>query len=336
MGPDDSFDNPRTSSPAPVRPEIRSRLLALAERHPGLVLPEAPLAPWTTLRIGGPALALCRCRNPQQLTEFLEFADRSGLPTFFLGGGSNLLVDDRGFAGLVLRLELSGYRVEDDLVTAGAGLPLDELVRRTLADGLVGLEFASGVPGTVGGAVTGNAGCYGHAIGERVVDVELLHRDGSRRKLTAAELEFGYRRSRLQRLDAIVLSVTLRLERTGDTRPALRERERHLADRGRKHPVRLPCAGSWFRNLPPATPGGRRRPAGALLEAVGAKRLRRGDAGVYHKHANIIVNHGRARAVDVLRLAAAMRAAVYARFGVELQEEVRFLPWHGGHLTFSG
>ena len=335
MRPDVPFDNPPPpGAPSPWGPPADAAR-RLAARHPGRVAVNAPLAPWTTLRIGGPAALLCRASNPGQVTEFLEFADRHALPVLVLGGGSNLLVDDRGFAGLVLHPDLTGYAREGEVVTAGAGWPLDRLVAHTLADGLTGLEFASGIPGTLGGAVAGNAGCYGREIGELVESVTLLDRDGRTRQWGRDDLGFGYRRSRLQRDDGVILAVRLRLAR-GDTAAAAAERAAHLADRRRKHPVRLPCAGSYFRNLPPAAPGGRRRAAGALLEAVGAKRLRCGDAGVYHKHANIIVNRGRARARDVLRLAAAMREKVRERFGVELCEEVRFVPWHGGFRTISG
>ena len=335
MRPRDPFDNP---VPSPAPPEwlpSPDAVAALARRHPGAVRRNVSLAPWTTLRIGGPAALLCRASNPAAVAEFLEFAAVHRLPVLVLGGGSNLLVDDRGFAGLVLQPDLREYAVAGTRVTAGAGLTLDELVQRTLADGLIGLEFASGIPGSVGGAVAGNAGCYGREIGDLVEAVTLMARDGTRRELSAEELGFGYRHSRLQATEGVILQVRLRLRR-GDTTAALAERRERLADRRRKHPLRLPSAGSYFRNLPPAAPGEHRRAAGRLLDAVGARRMRCGDAGVYHKHANIVVNRGRARARDVLRLAAVMKAAVRERFGVELREEVRFVPWHGGYRTISG
>lgn len=283
-----------------------------------------PLRDLTTLRVGGPAALVCPADNPEQARQFHEAARTSGLPLFTLGGGSNVLADDRGFDGVILHLAGRACDVRGDRVTVSAGLGLDDLVALTLGEGLTGLEFASGIPGTVGGALAGNAGCYGHEVGEFLREAVILTPDGELRRAGPEAFGFRYRGTALRDEGAILLEAVLQLGR-GDLGPAAAERAAHLADRLAKHPVTEPSAGSWFRNLEALEPGGRRRAAGELLDQVGAKAMREGDAAVYPKHANIIVNLGQAGSDDVRRLATRMQAAVRDRFGVELQPEVRGL-----------
>jgi UDP-N-acetylmuramate dehydrogenase len=168
-----------------------------------------------------------------------------------------------------------------------------------------------------------------------VLEATLLNPDGSIERVGPDALGFRYRNTDLKGGDALLLDVLLRAE-PGDTTAAAAEREEHLADRRRKHPVDEPCAGSYFQNLPPARPGERRRAAGALLDRLGARGWREGGAAVYEKHANIIVNLGGATCRDVLTLAARMKAAVLKEFGEELVEEVRHLPRHKTVGGFSG
>lgn len=283
-----------------------------------------PLARLTTFRIGGPAGLVCSVKNVADAQRFLEVALRRQVPWTCLGGGSNILADDAGYDGLILLVRTTELQCDGTVIRAGAGWEFDALVAATLQDGLTGLEFASGIPGTLGGAVVGNAGCYGHEIGEFVREATVLRPDGRLETVGAEEFAFSYRDSALKERPDVVLDVTLELGR-GDVAAAGQERQDHLADRRRKHPVDLPCAGSYFKNLPPAAPGERRRAAGKLLEAAGAKAMREGDAGVFERHANIIVNCGQARCGDVLRLAERMKAAVRDLSGELLAEEVRHL-----------
>jgi len=283
-----------------------------------------PLRELTTLRVGGPARIVCRLGNPDQARRFQAIGAEHAASTFILGGGSNVLGADEGFAGMVLRVETRNFTVSGDIVTVGAGLDFDGLIQHSLEAGLTGLEFASGIPGTVGGALVGNAGCYGHEIGEFLEEALVLRPDGRLETVGPEAFGFRYRTTELRETGDILLEARLRLAR-GDLHAAGAEREDHLADRRRKHPVAEPSAGSWFRNLPPAEAGGRRRAAGVLLEEAGAKEMREGDAAVYAKHANIIVNRGAARGQDCRRLADRMAAAVREKFGVELVEEVRSL-----------
>jgi UDP-N-acetylmuramate dehydrogenase len=295
-----------------------------AQLTTGAAIPCAPLRALTTLRIGGPAGLVCRVQNVDQAREFQAFAARHDLACDRMGGGSNILADDAGFPGVILKVETSEFTRRGDTVHAGAGLPLDDLIATTLRESLVGLEFASGIPGTLGGAVVGNAGCYGREIGEFVIEATVLRPDG--RVVTVGPEGFGftYRDSALKATRAVVLDVVLQLGH-GDTALAGARRDELIADRQRKHPCNQPTAGSWFKNLPASEPGGRRQPAGALLEAVGAKDMREGGAAVFARHANIIVNAGDATSADVLRLADRMLAAVWERFQIELEPEVRHL-----------
>jgi UDP-N-acetylmuramate dehydrogenase len=306
--------------------EIRARLQTLAATRPSSIRLGVPLRELTTIRIGGPAFGLASILTLEDAKWFQGLVNENEVPVACLGSGSNVLADDRGFCGLIMRMERATFEVSGDAVTAGAGLPFDALIERCLGTGLTGLEFASGIPGTVGGAVVGNAGCFGHEIGEFLIQATLLKADGTVASVGPAELAFGYRSSSLKGSQDILLDVCLQLRR-GDLAAAADLRHQRLAQRWQKHPRQEPSAGSYFKNLPPLVPGGPRRAAGELLEQVGAKQMRVGGAAVFARHANIIINTGTATCRDVLALAKRMKQAVFAAFGVQLQEEVRYLPW---------
>ena len=289
-----------------------------------LARPAVLLSELTTLRIGGPAAIVCPIQNAEQALRFQAFCAESSVPATILGGGSNVLAGDDGFAGVVLHVSTHRFEVRGDALIVGAGLGFDDMIRRSLEQRLTGLEFASGIPGTVGGALVGNAGCYGHQIGDFLIEAKVLRADGRIETIGPGDFGFEYRRTRLQNGSDVVLEATLQLLR-GDADLANQIRQEKIADRRQKHPVVEPCAGSWFKNLPPSAPGERRRAAGALLEQVGAKEMSVGGAGVFSKHANIIVNRGNASCADVLALETKMRNAVHERFGVWLEPEVRHL-----------
>jgi UDP-N-acetylmuramate dehydrogenase len=303
---------------------VRTLVESLPRDLQSQVLQSVPLDSLTTLRVGGPASFLCRVGNPEQAVRFQALALERQIPFFILGGGSNVLADDRGFRGLVLHVSTENIDLKGDTVRAGTGVSFDGLIERTLDLGLTGLEFASGIPGTLGGALVGNAGCYGHEIGEFLVEALLLRPDGRLETVGPEEFGFRYRETDLRETGTIVLEAVLKLQR-GDVDQAAGLRRGKILDRRAKHPVDLPSAGSWFRNLPAAEPGGRRRAAGVLLEKAGAKDMSEGDARVFAKHANMIVNTGGATSADVLKLAARMKSAVLEKFGIQLVEEVRYL-----------
>ncbi len=287
---------------------------------------QVPLSALTTLRIGGPAAMVCPVQTPTQAQRFQDVAQNADIPRWVLGAGSNVLAADEGFPGLVLRVATDRWEVRGDTIVAGCGLDFDDVIVRGLDAGLTGLAFASGIPGTLGGALVGNAGCYGHEISEFLMEALVLTPDGRLETVGPEAFGFRYRATDLRETGFIVLEATLKLAR-GDAAAAGEERAERMADRHAKHPVDLPCAGSWFRNLPPLESGGRRRAAGALLDQVGAKDMREGDAAVFDRHANIVVNHGQATCAQVTRLVTRMGDAVRDRFGVELIEEVRRMTW---------
>ena len=299
------------------------------------LLTQEPLRHHTTLRIGGPADFYFAAHTSSNLIEALEAAHDLGLPLFLLGGGSNALVSDEGFRGLVVRNAIEGVEFDGTAAQVGCGTDFLELIYECRDRDLAGLEFAAGIPGSVGGALYGNAGCYGQDIGSFTIECTVASLDGSQVMIRpAAWFEFTYRDSRLKRDPWVLLSCLLQFRR-GDRAAIQAEIDEKLEIRRVKHPHwRVePTAGSYFKNLPPGfqvpglphSPGTRRIPAGALLDACGCRGLRVGDAMVYAKHANIIVNAGRATAKDVLELAEIMKSRVREKFGVELEEEVMFL-----------
>ncbi len=286
---------------------------------------DAPLAPLTTFRIGGPAELLVEVRSAEEALTVLRLAREAGVAPTWLGGGSNVLVGDGGVRGLVARWHGGLVEtLEGDVVRAEAGVTVNGLVRHTVAHGLAGLADWAGTPGTVGGAVHGNAHFRGRPISERVLSVEVADAGGAVLELGAAEMGFGYDRSRLQGTGEVALRASFRLA-PGDP-DALRAVARaSLAFRKRTQPLALPSAGCVFQNPDPAAvtlPPGVPCSAGALVDLAGLKGAACGAARVSTVHANFVVNEGGATARDVAALVDRMRDAVAARFGVVLKEEI--------------
>lgn len=299
------------------------------------LLTQEPLRLHTTFRIGGPADYFYAARTPDAMVQALRAAHEIGLPVFLLGGGSNLLVSDLGFRGLVVHNACEAIEFDGTAGHVECGADFLELIYRCRDHGLAGLEFAAGIPGSVGGAIAGNAGCYGKDIGSLIIECTHVTLDGARvESCPASWYQFAYRDSRLKREPRALLSCLLQFA------PGTRDQIQQVIDeklevRRVKHPQwRIePTAGSYFKNLPPDwqmpgarhSPGTHRVPAGQLLDECGCRGLRVGDAMVFQKHANIIVNAGHTTAREVLELAAIMKARARERFGVTLEEEVMFL-----------
>lgn len=284
----------------------------------GDILADEPLARHTTWRIGGPAKAYCRIKTEHGLSSVLGAASASGQPLALLGMGSNVLAADEGFPGWVVRLEGSflSVSIEGTKLTAGGGAALGGVCAAAARAGLSGLEAISGIPSSMGGAVRINAGAYGGEIFDVLESVRLVSRTGQARAALAAEIPHGYRFTKLIETGEIVASVVLALK------PAPREeieaKTRAVADKRRGALPSEPNAGSVFKN-PPGDYAGR------LIEACGLKGARQGGAVVSERHANVVVNAGGARAVDVLSLMKRMRDAVRTKFGVTLVPEVELL-----------
>jgi UDP-N-acetylmuramate dehydrogenase len=292
------------------------------------VIRDAPLAPYTTFKVGGPADWLVLAGRASEVKAAIAAARDCDLPVVVLGGGSNTLVADAGVRAVVIRVHGGDAApAGEGLVRADAGLTINGLVRWTINRGVAGLEAWAGTPGTVGGAIHGNAHFKGRNIGELVDAVELVSADGHVVRIPAADMEFGYDRSRLQRTREIALSADFRVGR-GDA-PALRAVAREsLAYRKRTQPLEAASAGCIFQNPDPAferVPDGIPPSAGALVDRAGLKGAREGAARVSPTHGNFIVNEGGATAAEIRRLIERCRDAVGTRFGVQLRDEIVYL-----------
>lgn len=290
------------------------------------VTPQAPLAPLTTFKVGGPADWLVETTTGEALVAVVQCAARHGVPVTMLGGGSNVLVADAGVRGVVLRprggtLQLIGR----DLVRADASVTINGLVRWTIARGLAALEAWAGTPGTVGGALHGNAHWRQANIGDLVESARIVTRDGVIRQVAGDRLDFDYDTSRLQHTGEIVVWAAFRVRPGGDP-DALRAVARaSLAFRKRTQPLSSPSAGCIFQNPQPGrdrVPDGIPPSAGALVDRAGLKGRTLGGARVSPTHANFIVNDGTATAGDIAALVEACRQAVAEQFGVMLRDEI--------------
>ncbi len=282
----------------------------------------AALGRW---RIGGPAALVVTPGSAASLAAVIGLLAGQPIPHAVIGDGTNLLFPDEGFGGVLVRIgrALSGFRqLDDGHVEAEAGLWVPTFVHRLIRGGLAGAVHAIGIPGTLGGLVTMNGGSQRHGIGEHVVDVDLLGRDGIVRRVAAAEMGFAYRRSRVTDEGGTILSARFRFA-PGDRAALHAEARAILADRRAKFPrVRANC-GSVFVSDPALYE--RIGPPGRAIEACGLKGLRIGQAQISPDHANFIVNLGGARAADVLALVALARTRVAAATGVAMRAEVRYL-----------
>lgn len=272
----------------------------------------------TTFRVGGPADLMFFPRGVEELELALQAAGEAGVPVHLLGNGSNLLVRDSGLRGLTIVMGegFAQIRVEGARVRAQAGAMLSRVSMAAQEAGLSGLEFAAGIPGTLGGGCAMNAGAYGGQLSDVLVEAEVLM-DGVRRSLSREEMQMGYRTTLPLRRGGIVLSACFALT-PGDPQRIL-ERMRELnARRREKQPLNLPSAGSTFKR-----PEGHF--AGGLIEQCGLKGYRIGGAQVSEKHAGFVVNAGGASAADILALIEHIQRVVLARTGVRLEPEVRIL-----------
>jgi len=287
-----------------------------------------PLAGLTTFRVGGPGDWLVETRSSEEIVTALTLARREGVRVTILGGGSNVLVSDAGVRGLVIRPRGGEIgRVDDGHVRADAAVTINGLVRWTIVHGAAGLEAWAGTPGTVGGAIFGNAHFGGRLIGELVSDVRLAGGDGTTSDVPRAAMAFGYDRSRLQDTGEVLLSAVFCVT-PGDP-AALRVLAREsLAYRKRTQPLDTPSAGCVFQNPQrgrDVVPDGVPCSAGALVDRAGLKGASVGGARVSATHGNFIVNDGSATSDDIRRLIDRCRRAVRERFGVELREEIVYL-----------
>lgn len=294
----------------------------LKRRSVGEVLVNERLAPYTTWKIGGPCDALVTPSGKAELAETLRTLRRHGVPWIAIGRGSNLLVSDRGFRGAVIKLggAFDFVRFEGDRVIAGGAYSFIKLSVLTGKEGLTGLEFAGGIPGTVGGAVYMNAGAHGSDVSRILHSAEVVLEDGELAVWNRDDFQFGYRHSRLHGTKAIVTEAVFQLA-YGNRREIAAAMAAFKDRRKRTQPLPMACAGSVFRN-----PEGHY--AAKLIEECGLKGLRVGGAEVSEIHANFIVNTGNATAEDVLTLIERIQDIVHKRTGIRLVPEVLAIGEH--------
>lgn len=283
------------------------------------VLRNEPMKKHTTFRIGGPARLFCLPRSAAQLAGTVEACEKAGMPWYILGNGSNVLVSDSGYDGVVIQLfhNMEAVRIEGCLMELEAGVLLVKAAHLAAKAGLTGLEFASGIPGTVGGALVMNAGAYGGEMKDVVREALVMTKEGKLLRLSREELELGYRTSIIARKSYVVLSALLELKEGLQTEIEGRMQELKEA-RTTKQPLEYPSAGSTFKR-----PAGYF--AGKLIMDAGLRGYRVGGAEVSEKHCGFVINRGDATAEDVMKLIRHVQTEVRDKFGVELEMEVKTL-----------
>jgi len=278
-----------------------------------------PMDTHTTFRTGGEADCLVEIENAEQLSKLQNYLRQLDISFFILGNGSNLLVGDGGYAGVVLHIgrHMAAVRIEGNQVTAQAGALMSRVSKAACDNSLSGLEFASGIPGTIGGGVVMNAGAYGGELKQIVTSVQVLDREGNLLKLDNDTMEFGYRTSVIKRYPFIVTEVTMALERDG--KDAVKARMEALSVKRReKQPLEYPSAGSTFKR-----PEGHY--AGELIMNAGLAGFQIGGARVSEKHCGFVINTGNASSSDILAVIKEVRKVVKEQFNVDLEPEVVIL-----------
>lgn len=303
----------------------------------GTVKLNEPLAKHTTFKIGGPADLFLRIEAADKLIAALRILDGEGMPYFILGGGSNMLVRDEGFRGVVMRVGCQKSEIRNQTLVADAGCATVEIAQKSMAAGLTGFEWGVGVPGTIGGAVRGNAGAMGGEMKDVVTNVE-VYRDGEALTVSRDECRFAYRESIFKHNHDIILRVTIDLQKATGT-DGMKQALSYLQYRNATQPQGHSSTGCIFKNyefsrmskvqsteaFPKEFIAKGRIPAGWLVEQAGMKGVRIGQAEVSPRHGNFIVNLGGATAQDVLKLIAEIKERVYDKFKIELAEEIEII-----------
>ncbi|MFA5926412.1 MAG: UDP-N-acetylmuramate dehydrogenase [Parcubacteria group bacterium] len=306
------------------------------------------LAQFTTLHVGGPARFFCEAKDEKEIAEALEFAREENLPVFALGGGSNILVSDKGFDGIVIRIMNYELGITNNNISCGAGMLLSKIVNESVKFGLTGMEWAAGIPGTVGGAIRGNAGALGSCMAEAVENVRLIDAEKidskekeelGIRNYESGGCEFRYRDSIFKHNpDLIIISAILKLKK-GEREASEKKVREIIKQRKSAQPFDFPSSGSFFKNPKSDSEKLMRElerdtgkkatggvvPAGYLIERAGLRGKKIGGAMVSQNHGNFLVNAGNAKAEDFIILIALVKTKIRNKFGIQLQEEVQYV-----------
>lgn len=293
--------------------------LLLAINGEGQVLFHESMKKHTSFKIGGPADLLVLPQSVENLSKTLKAIDESGIPSFVMGNGSNLLVSDLGYRGVIVKVSenLQGFSIEGETVIAEAGVLLSSLSKQIMAAELTGFEFASGIPGTIGGALFMNAGAYDGEMKDLVSWVEVLTQSGEKKVYTAEQMAFGYRTSLLHENGEVAVRCGLSLKK-GNYEAIKAKTDDLTHKRTTKQPLWLPSAGSTFKRPPGYF-------AGKLIDDAGLRGLRHGGAQISDLHSGFVVNIDNASCQEVLELIAVVQKVVRDQFGVTLETEVRLL-----------
>lgn len=289
------------------------------------ILINEPMKKYTTFRVGGPADILVKPSTIEEVQYVVATCKENKVPYYIIGNGSNLLVDDLGFRGVIVQIykNLSDIVVEDSTVKAQAGALLSKIATKAADEELAGFEFAHGIPGTLGGAVTMNAGAYGGEIKDVIVSAKVMDQDGKIYELSKEALELGYRKSIVQKEGLVVLEATLDLEK-GNKEEILAAIKDFNGRRRDKQPLDKPSAGSTFKRPVPKE-GEAQLYAGKLIEDSGLRGFRIGGAAVSDKHCGFVVNEGGATFEDLMKLIKHVQDTVQSKFGVYLETEVKII-----------
>lgn len=298
------------------------------------------LAPFSTFKIGGVAEYFVRVKNQNEIIEAINWAREKKLPFFILGNGSNVLFSDKGFNGLIIKLQNNKFKIKNEEIIAQAGCQLQTLVKESIKKNLAGLEWAIGIPGTLGGAIYQNAGAFGREMKDIVKMVKILEIQASKfriRELKNKDCKFGYRESIFKkRKNWIILEAILNLKKTKKEELKKKIKE-FLKIRKERQPLEYPSAGSVFKNLPLKKIPKKLKekfkekiknnylPVGALIESLGLKGKKIGGAKISEKHANFIVNVGKAKAEDVKKLIDLIKKEIKKEFKLEVKEEIELV-----------
>lgn len=295
--------------------EIYNKLITKIDSQK--VLLNEPMSKHTTFKIGGPADIFVRVNDTEELIFLLSLAKTKNIPVTVIGNGSNVLVKDKGIRGIVLKIDFKEILVNDKTLEIGAGALLSKVSRVALENELTGLEFASGIPGTFGGALYMNAGAYGGQIGDKIITTTYIDENLDIKTITQEENEFSYRKSVFHKNNGIILSGKIKLEK-GNTKEIKKKMEEYSKSRKEKQPLNMPNAGSTFKR-------GDGFITAKLIDECGLKGYQIGDAQISTLHAGFIVNTGKATASDVLNLIKYTQEKVKEKFGVNIEPEIRIL-----------
>ena len=302
------------------------------------------LAPLTTFKIGGPAKYFLETDDENYLQRVIKFCAQNDINFKVIGGGSNLLISDRGYNGLVIKFINQEINCQDNVFILGAGIILMNFVNFSLEKGFAGQEFLAGIPGTIGGAIYGNAGAYGQDMGTIIESVKVLNNNYEFESLEKSQCHFRYRKSIFSNNHNIILSAKLVLAQ-GDIQASQELVQQRIINRAQGHPLNMPNAGSWFKNIDLkneikekikemnlATEEEMSRfekyqkvPAAFLIEKAGLKGHQLGGAQMSEKHANFLVNKKNATAKDIVKLSDYIKEKIKEKYGVELTEEVQYV-----------